>query len=127
MEDEEDEEGTSNNARAYLIGEGYYAKKQKEREKQEAEEQKQIEESVAEAKEERKEELLAKVLDVLVDSEWYARIKNFIRNAVANSDTQMVQMLLVREKDDIWSFEAIVSSEKPKGVQYLKVNFGNES
>jgi len=89
-------------------------------------EEKSIEESQALEKEQRKEELLEKVAEVVSDSEWFDRIRTFIRSAVANSETQIVQMLLVREKDDIWSFEAIIGMEKPKGVNYIKVDFGNE-
>lgn len=100
--------------------------KRKQREKTEAEEQKIIEESKALEKEQRKEELLEKVVEVLSGSEWLDRIITFIRNAVSNSETEMVTMFLVREKGDVWSFEAILGMKKPKGINYIKVDFGNE-
>lgn len=96
-----------------------------EKRRRKAKEEKAIEESVAKAEKQRKEELLEKVAEVVSGDTWFDRVRTFIQNAVSNSETEILTMFLVREKDDIWSFEAIIGMEKPKGVQYIKVNFSD--
>lgn len=125
MSEKDEEEGSRKPfVRAWLRSEGLLPS-------HEEEEKKEIEESVAE-NEKLKTELLTGInsflLDIAISEKWWSRLRKTVESMVINPDTQTIILLLTRdeEDEDVWTVEAIVSSEKGKGTKYIKVNFGNE-
>lgn len=116
-------------ARAYLAGQGVYAKRRLERE---AKDKTLIEETVAE-NEKMKTNLLTEMnrflLDISVSEEWWAKLRKSLEAMVLSENTETIMLLLTRDDKDenVWTVEAIVSPEKAKGIQYFKVNFGDKS
>jgi len=123
-DEEENEDEGINYTRAYAIGAGLISSSKEKRKKQ-------IEESVAE-NEKLKTELLTNIntflLDVAISEKWWSRLRKAVESMVINPDTQTIILLLTRdeEKEDVWTVEGIVSSEKGKGTKYIKVNFGDK-